>query len=63
MNAFEEGGRIHIDMSLGESVVFPFFPEVNGARFDPESGTRSPALPDAQSVGRTRQRGASPLCR
>lgn len=39
MNAFEEGGRIHIDMSVGESVVFPFFPEINGAPFDPEAAT------------------------
>jgi carotenoid cleavage dioxygenase-like enzyme len=37
MNAFEAGGRIHIDMSVGDSVVFPFFPELNGAPFDPEA--------------------------
>ncbi|WNZ06289.1 carotenoid oxygenase family protein [Streptomyces sp. 11x1] len=39
MNAFEEDGRIHIDMSVGDSVVFPFFPEINGAPFDPEAAT------------------------
>lgn len=37
MNAFEEDGRIHLDMSVGDSVVFPFFPEINGAPFDPEA--------------------------
>lgn len=39
MNAFEENGRIHVDMSVGDSVVFPFFPEINGNRFDPEAAT------------------------
>lgn len=39
MNAFEENGRIHLDTSVGDSVVFPFFPEINGAPFDPEAAT------------------------
>ena len=37
MNAFEEGARIHVDMSVGDSVVFPFFPEINGNAFDPDA--------------------------
>jgi carotenoid cleavage dioxygenase-like enzyme len=39
MNAFEENGRIHIDMSVGDSVAFPFFPEINGNPFDAEAAT------------------------
>jgi carotenoid cleavage dioxygenase-like enzyme len=39
MNAFEENGRIHVDMSVGDSVVFPFFPEINGNPFDPDAAT------------------------
>lgn len=39
MNAYESGDRIHIDTSVGDSVAFPFFPEVDGAAFDPVAAT------------------------
>lgn len=39
MNAFEEGTKVHVDTSVGDSVVFPFFPEINGAPFDAEAAT------------------------
>lgn len=38
MNAYESGEQIHIDTSVGDSVAFPFFPEVGGAAFDPVVG-------------------------
>lgn len=39
MNAYEVDGKILIDMSVGESAVFPFFPELSGAPYDPEAAT------------------------
>jgi carotenoid cleavage dioxygenase-like enzyme len=39
MNAFEVDGKIHLDTSVGDSVVFPFFPDITGAPFDPEAAT------------------------
>jgi carotenoid cleavage dioxygenase-like enzyme len=37
MNAFEEGTKLHVDMPVSDSVVFPFFPEIHGNPFDPEA--------------------------
>ncbi|GAB3615632.1 carotenoid oxygenase family protein [Okibacterium endophyticum] len=37
MNAFERDLKIHVDMPVGDSCVFPFFPEINGAPFDPDA--------------------------
>ena len=34
MNAFEEGSRIHLDTPVGDSVVFPFFPDAEGKPWD-----------------------------
>jgi carotenoid cleavage dioxygenase-like enzyme len=37
MNAFERDGKLHVDMPVGDSCVFPFFPAVSGAPFDPDA--------------------------
>ncbi|GAA5210766.1 carotenoid oxygenase family protein [Streptomyces thinghirensis] len=37
MNAFEQDGKLHVDMPVGDACVFPFFPEINGADFDPDA--------------------------
>ncbi|MBU6443057.1 MAG: carotenoid oxygenase family protein [Alphaproteobacteria bacterium] len=34
MNAFNEGTKIHIDVPVARSNMFPFFPDVTGAPFD-----------------------------
>jgi carotenoid cleavage dioxygenase-like enzyme len=39
MNAYEFDGRIYVDTSVGDSVAFPFFPEINGDPFDPQAAT------------------------
>jgi carotenoid cleavage dioxygenase-like enzyme len=36
MNAFSEGGRICFDTPTAAGNMFPFFPDVDGAPFDPE---------------------------
>jgi len=35
MNAFNEGTRVHLDMPVARGNMFPFFPDVTGAPFDP----------------------------
>ncbi|HUN28114.1 MAG TPA: carotenoid oxygenase family protein [Steroidobacteraceae bacterium] len=40
MNAFNEGTRIHFDTPVAANNMFPFFPDVHGAPFDPV-GARS----------------------
>ncbi|HEX7760845.1 MAG TPA: carotenoid oxygenase family protein [Caulobacteraceae bacterium] len=35
MNAFNEGERVHFDTPVAEGNMFPFFPDVHGAPFDP----------------------------
>ena len=35
MNAHEEGSRIHFDVPVAPGNLWPFFPDVNGAPFDP----------------------------
>jgi carotenoid cleavage dioxygenase-like enzyme len=35
MNAFNDGTRIHFDIPVARNNVFPFFPDVHGAPFDP----------------------------
>ena len=39
MNAYEHDGKIHLDMPVGETNVFPFFPEINGNDFDAAAAT------------------------
>lgn len=34
MNAFNEGTKVHIDVPVAESNMFPFFPDITGAPFD-----------------------------
>ena len=36
MNAFDDGRYIHIDTPVGEKSAFPWFPDIDGAPFDPE---------------------------
>ncbi len=36
MNAFQEGTRVHIDVPEAENNMFPFFPDVHGAPFNPQ---------------------------
>ncbi|HEX7875091.1 MAG TPA: carotenoid oxygenase family protein [Sphingobium sp.] len=35
MNAFQEGTKIHFDVPESKNNMFPFFPDVHGAPFDP----------------------------
>jgi carotenoid cleavage dioxygenase-like enzyme len=35
MNAFNDGTRVHLDMPVAAGNMFPFFPDVTGAAFDP----------------------------
>jgi len=35
MNAFQEGSKVHIDVPEAKNNMFPFFPDVHGAAFDP----------------------------
>jgi carotenoid cleavage dioxygenase-like enzyme len=35
MNAFNEGTKIHFDTPVAKNNMFPFFPDVHGAPFDP----------------------------
>lgn len=35
MNAFNDGERVYIDMPVAEGNMFPFFPDITGAPFDP----------------------------
>lgn len=35
MNAYNEGSKIHFDTPVAEGNMFPFFPDVDGAPFDP----------------------------
>jgi len=39
MNAFQEGTKIHIDVPEAENNMFPFFPDVHGAAFNPQQAT------------------------
>jgi carotenoid cleavage dioxygenase len=34
MNAFNEGAKIHFDVPVAKSNMFPFFPDITGAPFD-----------------------------
>jgi carotenoid cleavage dioxygenase len=36
MNAFQEGSKIHFDTPEAENNMFPFFPDVHGAAFNPQ---------------------------
>ena len=36
MNAFQEGTKVHIDVPEAENNMFPFFPDVHGAPFNPQ---------------------------
>lgn len=36
MNAFNEGGTVHFDTPMAPGNMFPFFPDVDGAPFDPQ---------------------------
>jgi carotenoid cleavage dioxygenase-like enzyme len=36
MNAFNEGTKVHIDVPMAKGNMFPFFPDVHGAPFDPQ---------------------------
>jgi carotenoid cleavage dioxygenase len=36
MNAFDDGRFVHIDTPVGEKSAFPWFPDIDGAPFDPE---------------------------
>lgn len=38
MNAFTEGGVVHVDATVAHGNVFSFFPSVSGEKADPESG-------------------------
>jgi len=35
MNAFNDGPRVHLDMPVAAGNMFPFFPDISGAPFDP----------------------------
>ncbi len=37
LNAFNEGQNVHIDLPVGQSNGMPFFPDVTGAPFNPET--------------------------
>jgi carotenoid cleavage dioxygenase-like enzyme len=36
MNAFNDGTKVHIDVPMAKGNMFPFFPDVHGAAFDPQ---------------------------
>ena len=36
MNAFNDGTKVHIDVPMAKGNMFPFFPDVHGAPFDPQ---------------------------
>jgi carotenoid cleavage dioxygenase len=36
MNAFNDGTKVHIDVPMAKGNMFPFFPDVHGAAFDPK---------------------------
>ena len=36
MNAYQEGTRIHFDTPEARNNMFPFFPDIHGAPFDPQ---------------------------
>jgi carotenoid cleavage dioxygenase len=36
MNAFDDGRYIHVDTPVGEKSAFPWFPDIDGAPFDPD---------------------------
>lgn len=36
LNAFEEEGKIHLDLTVGDRVGFPDIPDLSGAPFDPK---------------------------
>src|SRR5690606_20012809 len=36
MNAFNEGSRVHFDVPMAAGNMFPFFPDTEGAPFEPE---------------------------
>jgi carotenoid cleavage dioxygenase-like enzyme len=36
MNAFNDGAKVHIDMPVAESTMFPFFPDVAGTPWHPQ---------------------------
>lgn len=36
MNAFQEGSKVHFDTPEAENNMFPFFPDVHGAPFNPQ---------------------------
>ncbi|MBV7411115.1 carotenoid oxygenase family protein [Maritimibacter sp. DP1N21-5] len=38
LNAFEEGDRIHLDLTVSERVGFPDIPILDGSPFDPDKG-------------------------
>lgn len=35
MNAFNEGAKVHLDLPISANNSLPFFPDINGAPFDP----------------------------
>ena len=39
MGAFEDGGRVYVDVEMSESSPFPFFPNQGGVPWDPVRGT------------------------
>jgi len=38
MNAFNEGTKVHFDTPVAKNNMFPFFPDVHGAPFNPQEG-------------------------
>ncbi len=41
-NSFQEGSKVHIDVPEAANNMFPFFPDVHGAPFDPVAGASRP---------------------
>ena len=41
-NAFQEGSKVHIDVPEAKNNMFPFFPDVHGAPFDPVAAASRP---------------------
>ncbi|WP_427967695.1 carotenoid oxygenase family protein [Altererythrobacter sp.] len=41
-NAFQEGTKVHFDTPEAENNMFPFFPDVHGAEFDPMAAASRP---------------------
>jgi carotenoid cleavage dioxygenase-like enzyme len=39
MNAYQEGSKVHFDVPVAKNNMFPFFPDVHGAPFDPVAGS------------------------